>query len=68
MKTYLRCAMALFSLAAVVPAAADQQDAPPNIVFIFADDLGWGDLSCYGNRRAKTPRLDRLAKQGTAIE
>ncbi len=37
----------------------------PNIVFIFADDLGWGDLGCYGNRQIKTPNLDRLAKAGT---
>jgi len=37
----------------------------PNILFILTDDLGWGDLSCYGNQRLKTPNLDRLAKQGT---
>jgi arylsulfatase A-like enzyme len=37
----------------------------PNFVFIFADDLGWGDLGCYGNRQIKTPNLDRLANNGT---
>ncbi len=37
----------------------------PNIVFVFADDWGWGDLSCYGHPHAKTPNLDRLAAQGT---
>jgi len=37
----------------------------PNFVFIFADDLGWGDLGCYGNRQIKTPNLDELAKTGT---
>jgi arylsulfatase A-like enzyme len=37
----------------------------PNIVFILADDLGWGDLSCYGHERLKTPNLDRMAQQGT---
>ncbi len=36
----------------------------PNFVFIFADDLGWGDLGCYGNRQIKKPNLDRLAKNG----
>ena len=36
----------------------------PNIVFILADDWGWGDLGCYGHRRIKTPNLDRLARQG----
>jgi len=43
------------------PAAAPR----PNIVFILADDLGWGDPSCYGNTRFKTPGLDRLAREGT---
>ena len=37
----------------------------PNIVFVFADDWGWGDLSCYGHPHARTPNLDRLAAQGT---
>ena len=37
----------------------------PNIIFIFADDLGWGDLSCYGSSKVKTPSLDRLASGGT---
>jgi arylsulfatase A-like enzyme len=36
----------------------------PNIVFILADDLGWGDLSCYGRPDYATPNLDRLASQG----
>lgn len=43
--------------------ATDQR--PPNIVFMFADDLGYGDLGCYGHPYAKTPALDRLAKGGT---
>ncbi len=37
----------------------------PNIVFIFADDWGWGDLSCHGHPYLKTPSLDRLAAEGT---
>lgn len=41
------------------------EDVPPNIVFMFADDLGYGDLGCYGHPYAKTPHLDRLASQGT---
>jgi len=36
----------------------------PNIIFIFADDLGWGDLSCHGHPRIKTPVLDRMASEG----
>ena len=38
--------------------------APPNILHILADDLGWTALSCYGNRDVATPNLDRLAAQG----
>ena len=37
----------------------------PNIIFLFADDLGYGDLACYGHPYAKTPALDKLAKEGT---
>lgn len=39
-------------------------DRPPNIVFIFADDWGWGDLSCHGHKSYRTPHIDRLASQG----
>jgi len=37
---------------------------PPNIIFIFADDWGWGDLSCHGHPWLKTPHIDQLARQG----
>lgn len=47
-------------------AALRAADAPPkpNIVFIFADDWGWGDLGCHGHPYLKTPNLDRLASEG----
>ena len=41
------------------------QDDRPNILFIFADDWGWGDLSCHGHPYVKTPNIDRLAREGT---
>ncbi|MBM3786524.1 MAG: N-acetylgalactosamine 6-sulfate sulfatase (GALNS) [Acidobacteria bacterium] len=44
---------------------AQAQPSRPNIIFILADDMGWGDLSCYGNRGMKTPGIDRLAREGT---
>lgn len=48
---------------ACAPAAADVAKAP-NIVIILADDIGYGDLGCYGATRLKTPNLDRLAAAG----
>src|SRR5215470_15551566 len=40
-------------------------ESRPNIIFILADDLGWGDLSCYGRPDYRTPNIDLLALQGT---
>jgi arylsulfatase A len=45
-------------------AAAQARANRPNIVLILADDLGYGDLSCYGATKVQTPNIDRLAKQG----
>src|SRR5256714_7440778 len=36
----------------------------PNIVFLIADDLGYGDVSCYGQQKIRTPNIDQLAKDG----
>ena len=45
-------------------AEPDRRPEKPNFIFLFADDLGWGDLGCYGNGKIKTPNLDRLAGEG----
>ncbi|MCA1849806.1 MAG: sulfatase-like hydrolase/transferase, partial [Acidobacteria bacterium] len=56
------------ALAASRPSfAARRQSARPNVLFILADDLGWGDLSCYGRPDYRTPNLDRLAAEGTRL-
>jgi len=52
--------LCLFSLGSVV-----QANQKPNILFIFADDWGWGDLGCHGHPYIKTPNIDRLATEGT---
>ena len=43
-------------------------DPQPNIVLIFIDDMGWSDLSCFGNTDAGTPNIDRMAAEGMAFE
>ena len=44
--------------------AAEDITSKPNILFIFADDWGWGDLGCHGLKELKTPNIDRLASEG----
>ena len=57
--------LSLLLVPCLVPEEATAADKKPNIIFLFADDLGWGDLSCYGKDRFKTENLDRLAEEGT---
>ena len=45
-------------------ALAVKAENKPNIIFIMADDLGYGDLGCYGQKLIKTPHIDNLAKEG----
>ena len=51
-----------FGVGGICAAYAQQQK--PNVVFILADDLGYGDLSCYGQEKFTTPNIDRLAQDG----
>ncbi|MEW6305550.1 MAG: sulfatase-like hydrolase/transferase [Verrucomicrobiota bacterium] len=60
MRTLLLAALSLWLAGLSLHAAA----RPPNIVFIFADDLGYGALGCYGQTKIKTPNIDRLAAEG----
>lgn len=58
-------------LAQQAQAAGDQPQKAtaerPNIIFILADDMGYGDLACYGNQYIQTPNIDRLARTGTSF-
>ena len=51
-------------LCMILPAIGESAEARPNIVLIMADDLGYGDLSCYGSQNCPTPHLDQLASRG----
>lgn len=46
----------------------EQSNKKPNIIMIFIDDMGWADLSCFGNTDAKTPNIDKLASEGIRFE
>jgi arylsulfatase A-like enzyme len=60
----MRALLAFFVSGFLFAAAACGQSAKPNIVFILADDLGYGELGCYGQKKFGTPNIDRLAQQG----
>ena len=64
-RTLLLTALAFFLLKHLVSLPCDLNGVTkPNIIFIFIDDMGWGDVGCYGNDFIDTPHIDQLAKEG----
>lgn len=61
-RDFLRCASAAAS--AVLAGCAGEPAAPPNVLFILVDDLGWADIAVNGSTFYETPNIDRLASQG----
>lgn len=60
--TFVIAVIVFFKWGAIAQNA--QQVRKPNIVYIYADDLGYGELGCYGQTKIRTPNLDRMAKEG----
>jgi arylsulfatase A-like enzyme len=61
MKSIPRCLGVMLVLTNLVSA---EPKSPPNVIVILSDDVGWGDLGCYGSTQIKTPNLDALAREG----
>ena len=62
--TLLRTTGLLSLLLVTAPTAFPAQASKPNIVFILADDLGYGELGCYGQQKIRTPNVDKLFDRG----
>ena len=59
------CCLVLLTLLCVSAVGATRADSRPNIIFLLTDDMGYGDVGCYGGEFVPTPNIDRLAKEGT---
>src|SRR5947209_5200167 len=65
--SFLTVALLVFIATPLAHAAPVPASRPPNIVFFLADDLGYGDLSCFGQQKFHTPNIDRLAADGMKL-
>ncbi len=57
--------LALLVTATAQVRAQEKSKRPPNVIIVYADDLGYGDIGCFGAKKIKTPNLDKMAKEGT---
>ena len=46
---------------------AQDEEPPPNFILIYCDDLGYGDVGCFGSEKHRTPRIDSLATEGMRL-
>jgi arylsulfatase A len=67
-REFMTVVMLVSGLPAARGAEPPRSAEKPNIIVILADDLGHGDLGCYGHPRFKTPNLDRMAAEGARLE
>ena len=67
MNRLLLLCLALVALAGSSTVATGDENRPPNVVFILADDLGWGEVGAFGQEKIRTPNLDRLASEGMRL-
>ncbi|MGZ0170824.1 MAG: sulfatase-like hydrolase/transferase [Planctomycetales bacterium] len=70
--TFERLLLPILAVVTLAPQCLSKADAAPksrpNIVVVFIDDMGWGDLSCFGNEAVETQNIDRLASEGIRFE
>ncbi|MCG8525385.1 MAG: arylsulfatase [Opitutales bacterium] len=64
MKNTTKFVLSIGIIACALMSQLTADSEKPNIIYILADDLGYGDLSCYGQKRFETPNIDRMAKNG----
>ncbi|MGI6047080.1 MAG: sulfatase-like hydrolase/transferase, partial [Petrimonas sp.] len=63
-KTILFAGGSLLAGLSACKSTVQEQKTPMNVIYILVDDLGYGDLSCYGQQKFQTPNLDRMAAEG----
>ena len=59
--------MALIPMLKGQSSAIARKKASPNVIYIYADDLGYGEIGCYGQEKIKTINLEKMSKEGTSF-
>ena len=65
---HIACALVLLTFLPAIAAAQEKAKRPPNVIIIYADDMGYADLGCFGAKKIKTPHLDKMAKEGMRLK